>query len=190
MFKHKHERTLYLTPELIQNKGYGFQRARASRAHRRVRKDQSFRARAPSERTLSHSNSARVILTWFRQVCVEIAGIYVGPAREQFRVQKHALCMIEYFNNMSNSGFTEVSSKFATFPVDDPKPFDVLIDWIYHGTLGEVTTSKVGKDTKLIISSWSFVEVYSLAEKLCMPHFQNVVMSSALVLYEIFILLA
>lgn len=77
-------------------------------------------------------------------MCVEIAGIYVGPAKEQFRVQNHALYMIEYFNNMSNSGFTEASSKFATFPVDDPNLFDVLIGWIYHGTLREVTTSKVG----------------------------------------------
>lgn len=52
--------------------------------------------------------------------------------------------MIEYFNNMSNSGFTEVSSKFAILPVDDPNLFDVLIGWIYHGTLRKVTTSKAG----------------------------------------------
>jgi hypothetical protein len=76
MFTHKHEHTLYLTPELIQKKGYGFQRLElVEQIKGRVRKDQSFHAHAPSERTLSHSNSARVILTWFRQMCVEIAGI-------------------------------------------------------------------------------------------------------------------
>ena len=58
---------------------------------------------------------------------VEILDIYVGPAKEQSRVHRDALYMIEYFNNILHDGLSEVSSKSATFPVDDLKTSDVLI---------------------------------------------------------------
>jgi hypothetical protein len=114
-----------------------------------------------------------------RQMGTEMADIYVGPSKEHFRVYKDILCKkVEYFDKMFNSGFAEAATNSATFPDDDAESFDILLGWVYHGTLRDLLCIKHEDGAKQC--SWQEVNAYALAEKLCVPELQDAVMNAVI----------
>jgi hypothetical protein len=73
----------------------------------------------------------------------EMVDLYVGPEKEQFHVHKAAICgKTPYFEKMfKEDGFEESYNNSASFPEDDTVLFDLLLGWVYHGSIG--TNAKV-----------------------------------------------
>lgn len=103
--------------------------------------------------------------------------LYVRPEKVYFRVHKNMVCKVEYFHKMLHGGFTEASSSSANFPDDCSVAFDVL-SWIYHGTLRRLEIVDVVGNTYR--TNWVIPETYALAEKLCLPELQDLIMSTAM----------
>lgn len=104
--------------------------------------------------------------------------IYVGPEKEHFHVHRAAICgKIPYFEKMfKDGGFAESYTKSATFPEDDPESFDLLLGWVYHGSIKvpAVRTDDRG-DPEL---SWKPNSLYKLAEKICLSQLQDQVVDT------------
>lgn len=97
--------------------------------------------------------------------------LYVGSGENerQFRVHKEVLCdKLEYFDKMFNGGFAEVLDNEARFPEDDPEYFDVLLDWVYSGSLRILENNP---------SPYFFI-LYDLADGLCCTHLMDQIMDT------------
>lgn len=54
----------------------------------------------------------------------------------RFTVHKKLLCdKIPYFQIMFGGPWKEANEYAATFPEEDPESFDLLLSWVYSGTL-------------------------------------------------------
>lgn len=90
-----------------------------------------------------HSGSKFVFSTKCNQLLMrarrwgtEIVTLYVGTDEQKFIAYKDVLCnKVPYFDKMFNGGFEEANTLIARFPEDDPKPFDLMLGWVYEGTL-------------------------------------------------------
>ncbi|PQE10898.1 BTB POZ domain-containing protein [Rutstroemia sp. NJR-2017a WRK4] len=103
----------------------------------------------------------------------EIVELHVGPASKEklYRVHKKLLCdKIPYFTKMFNSNFAEAKNNSARFPEDSVEAFDILIEWVYTGVLRLYTLDTAKAET------WSFLPLYTLAEKFCLPQLQDTAM--------------
>ncbi|KAF7956580.1 hypothetical protein EAE96_003914 [Botrytis aclada] len=93
--------------------------------------------------------------------------IRVGEELELFRVHKSLLCTrVPYFNKMFNSGFSESKTNSAVLREDNTEAFDVLVGWVYSNRLPPYD------------NSWDPVEVYILADKICLTELMDEVMDA------------
>jgi hypothetical protein len=111
----------------------------------------------------------------------EMVNIYVGdPEKDEekhFIVHKELLCnKVPYFEKMFKGGFAEAKTNTAKFPEDDPEAFDVLLDWLYGGSLPPVTRTLREGEENLYDMSWDWQDVFVLADKLCIPELMDVTM--------------
>ena len=63
---------------------------------------------------------------------------------------------------MFGSQFKEAITNSATFPEDDPKYFDILMSWVYHGQLPRLL---ITLQEGLYSFDWSPIYLYALADK-------------------------
>ncbi len=111
----------------------------------------------------------------------ETVDIYCGEGVEKthFRIHKNVLCnKVPFFDKMFNSGFKESTDSMATLPEDDPKAFDVLLEWVYAGALRSIITWNDKEDEAPLHSNYNPSEVYFLAEKLLLPALQDLVIDT------------
>lgn len=93
--------------------------------------------------------------------------IYVGKgdAEKHFHIHKLILCKkVEYFDKMFGGGFKEAHENVGRFPEDNPDSMDVLLEWVYTGTLRKLTYKPGTKQ-----ATWQAIKFYSLVEKFCLP---------------------
>ncbi|KAJ8071942.1 hypothetical protein OCU04_002246 [Sclerotinia nivalis] len=115
------------------------------------------------------TSTSSVVSPFLSFIGVEMVDLYVGPSKTHYRVHKAFLCSkIPYFNKMFNSNFSEALSNSATFPEDSTEAFDILIEWLYTGSL---------RPLELNLSSqkcnWNVYSFYILVDKLCMSDLMN-----------------
>ncbi|CZR67132.1 uncharacterized protein PAC_17031 [Phialocephala subalpina] len=109
----------------------------------------------------------------------ETVELIVGKDKAKFLVHKKLLCdKIPYFDKMFNGGFEEARSKIATFSEDRAQSMDLLLGWVYHGSIRKIQGTNNNGVRE--IPSWSFVDMYSLAHKLCLRDVQDEVMDAYL----------
>ncbi|KAF4626408.1 hypothetical protein G7Y89_g11753 [Cudoniella acicularis] len=95
----------------------------------------------------------------------EMVDLFVGPEKKRFHVHKSVLCQrVPYFRAMFESEFIEAQENLATFPEDNAESFDVLLIWIYTGKLQQLRRDSVSNKW-----TWSPIDFFQLAEKLCLP---------------------
>ncbi|ESZ94931.1 hypothetical protein SBOR_4685 [Sclerotinia borealis F-4128] len=107
----------------------------------------------------------------------EMVDIHVGTDEKlgHFKVHKSILCQkVLYFEKMFNENFLESATNSTNLPENDPKDFNILMSWIYSGQL-PVVNEKHGDPF-----NWSLHELYSLADKLCLPKFMDQILDAAL----------
>ncbi|TGO60644.1 hypothetical protein BOTNAR_0142g00150 [Botryotinia narcissicola] len=105
--------------------------------------------------------------TFLKKAGSQMVDIRVGEEMKLFRVHKSLLCTrVPYFNKMFNSGFSESKTNSAVLREDGHEAFDVLVDWVY--------TSILPRDAGF----WGLVEVYVLADKICLPELMDQVMDT------------
>jgi hypothetical protein len=98
--------------------------------------------------------------------------LYVGPVREHYIVHKELLCTkVPYFEAMfGGSNFREALEGTASFPEDQEVAFDLLLNWIYTGTIPPLLNKhKNGAKT----FSSNVVDFYVLADKFCLSELQD-----------------
>ncbi|KAI9649499.1 hypothetical protein NHQ30_002076 [Ciborinia camelliae] len=102
----------------------------------------------------------------------EMVDLYIGPTKTLIRVHKEILCKkIDYFDKMFNGTWVESTNKSATFPEDTVESFELLVGWVYSGSLRPLVQS----DKKFSIQ-WNALDLYSLCDKLCIPAVMDEVM--------------
>jgi BTB/POZ domain len=113
-------------------------------------------------------------LTSFSGLGVEFVDIYVGKNQKHFRVHKKILCeKIKYFDDMFNKGFEEAQTSVAQLPEDDETSFDVLLGWLYTGSLRRLENKGTGGPKKW---NWAPSSMFILVDKLCLAILMNEVM--------------
>jgi len=102
--------------------------------------------------------------------------LYVGLENSHYLVHKAYLCArIPYFDKMFNGGFSEASDNSAAFPEDDPRSFDLLIEWVYTGTVRHLHCYD-NKGYSAV--TWDAFLLYKLADKLCINTLMDQVMNA------------
>ncbi|EPE31712.1 POZ [Glarea lozoyensis ATCC 20868] len=120
--------------------------------------------------TESSSASSWKFLDKFGTTMVDI---YIGEEKTHFRVHKSILCTkIEYFERMFNSSFAE-SSGFASFPEDDPTCFDVLLEWVYSGSLRNLAPGDKSKPRL-----WNPYQLFSLVDRMMIQGLKDGIMDA------------
>lgn len=71
---------------------------------------------------------------------------------------------------MFSGTWKESSTSLATFPDHSAESFDLLIDWVYSGTIRTLT---IKTDAGFTVNYWNPVRFYQLADKLCIPELQD-----------------
>ncbi|PVH82575.1 hypothetical protein DL98DRAFT_487740 [Cadophora sp. DSE1049] len=85
----------------------------------------------------------------------EIVKISVGEGieKQEFHIHKNLLCQkAPVFDRMLNGNFAEGRSGEASLPEDDPRAFDMLVSWLYSGSV-------------LNHACGDFIRIFILAEK-------------------------
>lgn len=78
---------------------------------------------------------------------LDMVTLTVGTSQKVFKVHRKILCdRIPYFDKMFRGLFQEAITSTAIFPEDDPGMFDLLLRWVYDGTIPSVTWSGRDKD--------------------------------------------
>lgn len=90
--------------------------------------------------------------------------LYVGPEKKLSRAHRSILCdKVPFFQKMFSSNFVEGFELKAYFPEDSPQTFDLLLDWVYSGTL------RLFADQKACLNEWETISFYLLMDKLRLP---------------------
>jgi hypothetical protein len=98
----------------------------------------------------------------------EMVDLYVGSQKKHFWVHKSLLCKkIRYFEKMFTGGFKECSEGIGTFPEDNPRSFDILIQWVYSGSLPALTFAPNSDGNWM--ESFNVTDLYVLLDKICLP---------------------
>lgn len=112
----------------------------------------------------------------------EIVTLYVGTDEQKFIAYKDVLCnKVPYFDKMFNGGFEEANTLIARFPEDDPKPFDLMLGWVYEGTLPRLVNILIGESISQHVffhGNWKTVELYALAEKFWFPELMDLIIDN------------
>lgn len=106
----------------------------------------------------------------------EMVNIYVGEGetKRPFAVHKNVICdKMEYFAKIFRGEFEEAKTSVATFPEDDPDSFDLLLSWVYEGSLRELVNIAAGGEGETHTLNWGPCRLYALAEKLCLPELMD-----------------
>jgi hypothetical protein len=101
-----------------------------------------------------------------------MVALYVGLERVKFVAHKALLCeKSPYFEKMFKGDFKEAITESAEFPETDVVSFDVLLNWMYHGTLRDYHDLPV--EGKKPCSNWGFSIFYKLSEMLQIPYLMD-----------------
>lgn len=91
--------------------------------------------------------------------------VFVGPERKAFHLHRDLLCdRSAYFKAAFMGNFAEASSKEIQLPEDDDTAFELLVKWLYGGTLQQPKT-----DEELS----AYFALLALSEKFTLEHLQN-----------------
>ncbi|TVY93102.1 hypothetical protein LAWI1_G001595 [Lachnellula willkommii] len=119
------------------------------------------------------------VLPFNKRMGTEMVNIYVGEGddKEHFHVHKELLCnKIPYFEKMFKGGFQEATTNEARFPEDNPESFDLLLGWVYEGSLPPLEYLPNKSEGDIIVVPWNCRELYALCDKLCIPELMDKVM--------------
>lgn len=99
--------------------------------------------------------------------------LFVGPRKELIRVHKNILYKVPYFKKMFTSPFKSDPENAATFPEDSPESFDVLLEWIYLGTIKQLKFIRTLHDENGGYINYDVMRAYALAQKLCLTELMD-----------------
>ncbi|KAK0118545.1 hypothetical protein ONS95_007433 [Cadophora gregata] len=108
----------------------------------------------------------------------EIVDIYVGndSSKKHFQIHKAILCSkLPFFDSMFNSGFKEGINNSANLPEDDPDAFDVLLEWIYTGSLPKFRWVK--QPGQPAVGNYRHTCLLTLVDKLCLDELKDQIAS-------------
>ncbi|KAI9720198.1 MAG: hypothetical protein M1812_003016 [Candelaria pacifica] len=104
----------------------------------------------------------------------EMVDLYVGPGRQLFRVHKGLLCYHSaFFDKAFDGKFKEGQEGMMYLPKDDPVPFEIVVTWLYRQSIDEIPTTG---DVEAYASLEQTVDLYILADKLCINTLKNMAM--------------
>ncbi|KAF4626405.1 hypothetical protein G7Y89_g11754 [Cudoniella acicularis] len=105
---------------------------------------------------------------------IDIVTLNVG--NKLFRVHKKKLCnAIPYFNKLFNTHNTNGKlENTATFLNDNPDYFDILLEWVYTGSLRTLEFTQTSNGVSF---SWAPVEVYTLAHRFWVSQLMDSIMN-------------
>ncbi|CZR67130.1 uncharacterized protein PAC_17029 [Phialocephala subalpina] len=109
-----------------------------------------------------------------RAMRTDMVALHTGQrdSKRIFRVHKKLLCnKIPNFDKVFNCNFQKAKGDVAYFLEEDRETTDLLIEWVYQGTIRRLERKING--ARLESSSWNFGEVYGLVDKLCLPDLQD-----------------
>ncbi|KAF7956584.1 hypothetical protein EAE96_003918 [Botrytis aclada] len=105
----------------------------------------------------------------------EMVDLFVGPDKKLIRVHKDLLRKkIPYFDKMFDGPWIESANNSATFPEDTVESFDLLVGWVYSGSLRPLQ-----EDTKVNDRlGWDTFDLYVLCEKFCLVEVMDEIMDA------------
>lgn len=104
----------------------------------------------------------------------EMVTIRVGPEKKLFSVHKDLLCRtIPSFKDMFKASRKGLSNGSANFPDDHVESFDLLIDWVYTGSLRPLKKAPDAIPGSRGSMSWRPVYFWQLADKMGLPELQD-----------------
>jgi hypothetical protein len=110
---------------------------------------------------------------------MEMVDLYIGPNKVHFCVHKELLCdKIPYFDKMFRGHF-EATMNSATFPEDTPESFDLLVEWVYSGSIRPLVATTPEPGSRRYPQgalSYLFTQFYGLASKIRMPELMDKIM--------------
>ncbi|KAE8442976.1 hypothetical protein EG329_002514 [Mollisiaceae sp. DMI_Dod_QoI] len=133
-----------------------------------------------SEQPNKTGDGTAAIPSFISMMGTEMVDINVGKgkAKTHYRIYKTILCTkIPYFDKMFNSGFKESAENKVDLPEDDPKSFDLLMLWTYNYPFPKYEWSTVMVDGVRTGGIWDAIEMYILAEKMCLTNLMDEVCS-------------
>jgi hypothetical protein len=101
--------------------------------------------------------------------------IYVGSKKQHFRIHKKILCQMVPYSERIFKGSSEEDMNYATHFGESPRELDIILGWVYHNTLPALHKKE---GTRLL--TWSIARLYSIAEKMCLPRLQDMVIDAHL----------
>ena len=122
-----------------------------------------------------------------------LVDIYVGASRKQYQVHKTLLCHRSAFFRAAFCGpFMEAASSTLSMVDDAPEVFDLVVRWIYKGTIDPLTREHLRSSNNNNSSSSSssdntrtttaapliHLQLFVLADKLQMPDLQDCVLDA------------
>ena len=105
-----------------------------------------------------------------------MVNIYVGTERKKFHLHRDLLCeRSEFFQASFDGHFKEAEAQELSLPEDSVESFELLVGWLYGASLMSIPS----KDDLL-----AYIDLFILAQKLCLEHLQNETMDHILKFYR------
>ena len=105
-----------------------------------------------------------------------MVNIFVGAEQKRYHLHRDLLChRSDYFRACFVGEFKEAQENELSLPEDDIESFDLFVKWLYGATL-----KKISSNTDLPV----YLNLYVLADKLCLEHLQNETMDLILRFYR------
>ncbi|KAF7918331.1 hypothetical protein BELL_0018g00100 [Botrytis elliptica] len=102
----------------------------------------------------------------------QMVDLFIGPTKKLIRVHKGILCKkVPYFDKMFNGPGVESANNSATFPDDTFESFDLLIGWVYSGSISQLSNEE---DLERFTDSCH--SLYLICEKLCLSELMDEIM--------------
>lgn len=106
--------------------------------------------------------------------------LHAGADNRLFRVHKTLLCdKVPYFHWHFSQKPAEGIKTFTNFPEYPPGAFDVVLHWVYTGTLPPIHNTTPSRSPKPT-SKGGYIHSHSLAYKLKLPHLCDMMMDRML----------
>ncbi|KAK5216556.1 Transmembrane emp24 domain-containing protein 10 [Exophiala xenobiotica] len=107
--------------------------------------------------------------------------IIVGAEESKYTAHQEILvAKCPFFATCLTAGMIEASSGEVRLPEDSPEAFGYFIDWVYYGKVQDI-----GDDTEKVTLA---MEAWVLADKFCMPEWQDQLMDQILQYVRIYVI--